>query len=672
MAGTKISEATLRETLKGTESIPIVDSDLPKGRTTTAKLKEYVQPDLSGYATKQSVEGLEDRVETLEGSASAKYALGYWNEDELDPDVVGTVGEPSFLSEWHPYLLDTTDNTGTTTTPVGRLKKNNYLRFEDGTFAPVVGITEAQRAQCDVALYLDNSQAQKYCDAGQFDAEEFYNEYGMTQKLYNAAGEEIGHILRPWETTETKYTIGIGREDTVYLVDQLQGASGKKWRGISSTPKPYDGIDATSYPLAPTALSPCPVCTVGGKTRSFFYLYEGETNCQSSNGQSNLCTMFKNGRTYPRVNDMQQVNNMNYARANNATNTNPCPFAEGGYHALNTFITCMEVLYGTKYLHKDTLFGSGISSNDACNSEDSWKLHGGVRYKLSSSEEWKYANWSGQGDIYYNSTQGRTSFTVMLNQEYPKQQCMESQMAASFAVETGVAEGEEFEFYGSTYWYGTPTGLPGLMDGEMNARVYKKMAQTFNAYDSAGTSQSWDVEAILRMPLVEGMNLSGDVFAYWGGGYEQVLTTKYLQATQKYGNPVDLYLQPDQTEWLRETAFQKNDLGVFDFESSYIKIGSIENTGDGYSQGRNPYAGYKTRKGGSISTGECYYGWDDNNVSNVLNQKTRAAARFRGRANAGTCSARFLLASYAASVTIRYNAGSAQALIAGATPPQAE
>lgn len=45
MAGTKINEATLRETLQGTESIPIVDTDLPKGRVTAEKLKEYVQPD---------------------------------------------------------------------------------------------------------------------------------------------------------------------------------------------------------------------------------------------------------------------------------------------------------------------------------------------------------------------------------------------------------------------------------------------------------------------------------------------------------------------------------------------------------------------------------------------------------------------------------------------------
>lgn len=56
MAGTKISEATLRSTLKGTESIPLVDTDLPKGRTTAANLKTYCAPDLSGYAEKTGAE----------------------------------------------------------------------------------------------------------------------------------------------------------------------------------------------------------------------------------------------------------------------------------------------------------------------------------------------------------------------------------------------------------------------------------------------------------------------------------------------------------------------------------------------------------------------------------------------------------------------------------------
>ena len=251
---------------------------------------------------------------------------------------------------------------------------------------------------------------------------------------------------------------------------------------------------------------------------------------------------------------------------------------------------------------------------------------------------------------------------------------MEAQMAASFAVETGVAENEEFEFYGSTYWYNNPTGVNGLADGVMNVRVYKKMTTTFAAYDVDGVLQNWDVDVILRMGLLHGMNVSGDIFAYWGGGYEQVGTCKYLQDTQRTGNPIDLYLQPTQEEWLRETSFSKTDLGTFDFESSYLKVGNCENLGDGYAQARAPYAGFKTEKGGNIGTGECFYTWDNNYWGNVIDSRFRLAARFRGFANTGYCSARPLHANYAASSQSRNYAGSAQALLlqAGAAPTQSE
>lgn len=49
MAGTKISEATLRDSLKGTENIPITDTDLPKGRTTVADLSEHISKNTVYY-----------------------------------------------------------------------------------------------------------------------------------------------------------------------------------------------------------------------------------------------------------------------------------------------------------------------------------------------------------------------------------------------------------------------------------------------------------------------------------------------------------------------------------------------------------------------------------------------------------------------------------------------
>ena len=91
--GTKISEATLREILKGSESLPIVDTDLPKGRTTIDTLKSYVQPDLSGYATKDEVN---EKVNTeTYNSDKATFALkseiptDYATEEDIQEAISG-------------------------------------------------------------------------------------------------------------------------------------------------------------------------------------------------------------------------------------------------------------------------------------------------------------------------------------------------------------------------------------------------------------------------------------------------------------------------------------------------------------------------------------------------------------------------------------------------------
>lgn len=94
MAGTKINEATLRETLKGTENIPIVDTDLPKGRTTAAKLKEYVQPDLSEYAKKTELPDISNKADKVtvvdHGTSDTTFAL--------TPNVLHVWGEVAALN----------------------------------------------------------------------------------------------------------------------------------------------------------------------------------------------------------------------------------------------------------------------------------------------------------------------------------------------------------------------------------------------------------------------------------------------------------------------------------------------------------------------------------------------------------------------------------------------
>ena len=611
------------------------------------------------------------------------YYVGENDEVTGDPHFKNCKGNKEFLGEWHPFLIDHTDNTGAATHPVGQLMDNNHFRFVSGAFAPTVGITEGMRAACDVQLYTDAEHTTPLtlkngvvvtdkAGAHPYDATEVYNSLGLVD-LYDGEGNKVRQLL-PWETTETKYSVMIGRYDTLYPVDRQTGESGKVLSGIFKRQVRYDGIDTGKYPLLGTALAPCPVTTVGNKTRNFFYAYAvGDTN--TTNGASgageSMCSMYVNdGRTYPRISDMNQVSNMQKARANNADTNAPLPFAEGGYHGINTFILCMELLYGTKYLHDNNLFGSGISSNDACNSENTWLGNGGVRCKEQGTEEWTYRGFGDSTPFGSNEKLEKMNFSWFVNNYRPKEQCMESQMAASWAAEFGIAENTEYEAYGVTYRYKNITGVKGLADGVMNCKVYRKKIGTCKGYKDANTLAIYDLELSLRMSLMHGMNVSGDIFAYWGGGCEMVGTNKVqtngsYNAEQLLKNYIDFYLEPNQSKWVNESGVSKNNLGTFGFEAVYGKIGVFGPPilSDGYCKNRLGYIPYKIADGGNLSSWQCFYSWAYPYWSSTLNQRVRIAVGLRGNALSARCSARALYAYYSAAATHVFYGGSAQCRI---------
>lgn len=654
--------------------------DLNGAQRLVGNVKELIK-NSEAETNKQVEQNAADIAELKEGVKD--YYVGENDEVTGDPHFKNCKGNKEFLGEWHPFLIDHTDNTGEATHPVGQLMDNNHFRFVSGAFAPTVGITEAMRAACDVQLYTDAEHTTPLtlkngvvvtdkAGAHPYDATEVYNSLGLVD-LYDGEGNKVRQLL-PWETTETKYSVMIGRYDTLYPVDRQTGESGKVLSGIFKRQVRYDGIDTGKYPLLGTALAPCPVTTVDGKTRNFFYVYAvGDTN--TTNGASgageNMCSMYVNdGRTYPRISDMAQVSNMQKARANNADTNAPLPFAEGGYHGINTFILCMELLYGTKYLHDNNLFGSGISSNDACNSENTWLDNGGVRCKEQGTEEWTFRSFGDSTPFGHNEKLEKNNFSWFVNYYRPKEQCMESQMAASWAAEFGIAENTEYEAYGVTYRYKNITGVKGLADGVMNCKVYRQKIGTCKGYKDANTLATYDLELSLRMSLMHGMNVSGDVFAYWGGGCEMVGTNKVqtngsYNAEQLLKNYIDFYLEPNQSKWVNESAVSKNNLGTFGFEAVYGKIGTFGPPilSDGFCKNRLGHTPYKIADGGNLSSWQCFYLWAFPYWSSTLNQRVRIAVRLRGYAHAAGCSARFLIAYASAALADVFLGGSAQCRI---------
>lgn len=598
-----------------------------------------------------------------------------------DPKFKNGTGNKDILGDWHPFLIDHTDNAGEATHPVGQLMDNNHFRFVTGAFAPTVGITEEMRAACDVQLYTDAEHTQMLtlkngvvvtdkAGAHPYDAVEVYNSLGLVD-LYDGEGNKVRQLL-PWETTETKYSVKIGRYDTIYPVDRQEGESGKVLSGVFKRPMKYDGINTGKFPLLGTALAPCPVTTVGGKTRNFFFAYavkdSNTMNGPSAYGEE-MCAIYVNdGRTYPRVSDMSQISTMKYARANNTDPKNPLPFAEGGYHTINTFIMCMELLYGTKYLHDNRLFGSGISSNYSCSNEDTWLNNGGVRTREQGTVDWIYRSYSMTTPFGCNAKMEKQNFSYFINLYRPKEQCMESQMAASWAAEFGIAEDTEYEAYGVMYHYKNITGVKGLADGVMNCKVYRKKTGTCKGYKDAETLATYDLELSLRMSLIQGMNIIGDVYAYWGGGCEMVGTCKSNASSvidRAKVNFVDIYLEPEQKKWAYETDSMRNNLGTFGFEKAYSKIGTFgpPMVTSSYVKNRKGFTPWPVETGGNLGNWQCYYGDIYPYWSSTIDQRVRIALRFRGVADVAICSARYLDAYHAVNTSHVNSGGSAQCRI---------
>ena len=629
-----------------------------------------------------------DKIRSIDNSrvtTSESYCVGRWPGWQMnDPTATQVDGSVQLALDWYPVLIDMSAVEGEQKKrPVGWLKRNNFLRFEDGSFAPTIGITAAQAAECDVALYLDDQATEQYCGAGEFDAEDFYNEYGMAQALYDAQGNSV-RILRPWETTETKYSIGIARKDTVYLIDNEDGVNGTMLRGIVADEGKVDGIKPT-HKLVPTAIMADAITVIGGKARCFYFDYcTMETGCMGQTPLGDLPTTgeaFYQDGTYPRTLDnmiegangeypnddgkgMNQPKNGKVARACNYDTTKSYPVAEGGYHALNVFLSCMEAAYGTKNLHAAGRFSSGISSNDSCNSEATWLSNGGMRSKVHGGSSWTYSQFSqNNSPIRYTNNNGNTDESNMLNRYAPKTLCMEAQMALSMAAELEVAPDTEFQFYGRTYKYSTPTGATALLSGRMNAKLYRTRVMTIDAWNSSKVATTFDVEVRLRMPVVEGFNLCGDFWRYVGGGHEVV---DYNNAGV---HTVLNYIECDQKKW-GDVLWTKQQAGEFGFQSAYESLGNTAIIGNRYVMLRQKYGSWPKGTGSGIGAGECGYHYEQNVASN--NNRCRTGVRFHGAPTAASCSSRLVSSNSSVVNCLASYGGSAQVLldVEGATAAQ--
>lgn len=565
-----------------------------------------------------------------------------------------TNGDLDILDEWDPVLINTAQTEevdGHTVVRCTKLKKNNLFRYADleneGRFAPVVGITHGQYNECmGQDLYIKNApnHYKELYKKGKFNPAEFWKMEKASIlagkgpiTLYDRNNYKIKHVLRPWETTNTGYTIGIANHRTLYLLDNRNGENGY-WRGISTKPIKFEDIDIEYYALPSTAISPGPTVNikVDGKfkARNFFYLYDVRN--LNTTGSTEKPFYYSRGlafdekdRTYPSIDDVNLTTIQEYAVNNNPDATKTYPFAEGSYLANNMFITALELAVGNRYIFSPELFGSGISSNEAPdydnqlnNSEAEFFTLGGLRFK-GKDTNWKYYGFSDIVDGTLTESLPEDGIEGGIRRHWEdcpvREQCMESQMAASMATELGIKPTTDpnkpnfFEFYGNKYYYMDVPGVKGLMEGRMNARVYKYIQRekvNYEDYNAFGEpdNKEYNVEWIFRMSLFNGANLCGDVPVYRHGGLEMVTNLR------DSGVPVlEVYVQPNQTLW--DTDVRKEvDFGQrFTFENigspiHYKRIETFEapNKPRLYVGFRKSYTPLCEKEGRRIYHRECY------------------------------------------------------------------
>lgn len=646
---------------------------LAENAATVKKLTELEETDATHAARLSS---LEQAVGDMGGTVDSYY-IGSQDTTKASPDIIEAstnTGKQMLQDMYRPFLINHDDaKEGVEVMPADELKRNNWLRFADNSFAPAVGITEEMKAECDVELYLDAEHTQKYCDAGAFDAERFYNQYGMTQKLYNAEGNAV-RILRPWETTSKDYSIMVGAPSGTYLLDGYSTKEGEQdimYKGISKSYREVAGCKPRY--LAPTLLAPCHATSVTGsdgkiRFRSFPFLYNvGDDNTKGGFNADFGVKMFYDNGCYPRVNDVSQITSMQYARNNNADQTKPYPFAEAGFHAYNTFIIAHELLYGTNYINNpDTLFSSGVSDMNNCTDNATWKKYGGVRVKAGNDGEWSYKSWSDTPSFMYKDATGtkvNANFSQIFNNNFPKWREMEAQLVLSFAAELGVQENTEFDVYGQKYRYITPPKAKGLADGYMNAIVYKVVPAEWQGYDANGNAVTWKMEANLLQGIIDGLTTSGDIFCYAGGGYEQVgIYHSPTSAGKKGANERILYIETDQRKWHSETVYIKNANGMFDFESQYEKVGHVDNALSGNLKQREPHTPFYKMIGGSLSTFVSGANYNERYYNAIEGQRVRLGIRICGIPLWQHCGSRYLNARTNVNISGANNGGSNQCL----------
>ena len=334
-----------------------------------------------------------------------------------------------------------------------------------------------------------------------------------------------------------------------------------------------------------------------------------------------------------------------YARAKNTDTSKNVPYSNSFWIDRDVWHTLLCIKFKTKDYHGSAYAGKALSSNDSAPTVSTWGTVTGVRvtetnatfnyYNLSSS---RFSSASGQPAV---------NFWTLLNGQRPLLKMFEAQLALSYAYANSIAPNINFSYDGATYQYANITGHNGLVDGEMTAKLRKKVTVSFTGRD---VTNNVDVTNMQIDYLLEQVIIKGRV-ATWGHLY---CWTSGIDAWTDNTN-YHFYQTSDVNKVTIDTDSAEKDLGVkYAFENAYQKVQQIAN-GEGWVLRMNNNSLIIKNGGGSLHTGECAYSYRLGGAT--AGKKARMCVFFGGSAVNSNASSRTASASFAPTFASSYIAG---------------
>lgn len=326
-------------------------------------------------------------------------------------------------------------------------------------------------------------------------------------------------------------------------------------------------------------------------------------------------------------------NRFNYelhARNKNTDTTKNRPYANAFSFDLDVWCTLLFIKFRTRDIHAQSLCGAGISANDGSPNASNWGIKSGMRYKKSDGVTYVYGTFN---SILFKSAADGTNFNMdqVINNYYPKLKMLEAQLALSYAAENNVAADTDFTYDGATYRWHRISDQASIKEGEMTALLIKLFTISVTGYSIADAAMvtNREVEVCYTQPIIKGM------IAGWGNIWKWV---SGIDCVMHDSTSIDIYQTKDVNMLTTdEDAADHEPNAPYAFELFYDFVGSRARS-EGFQAKNFKDSLIGEVYGNALHTGEAHYNWFTGNVA--AGKIGRRGVLFGGWSLSGLCSLR--------------------------------